>query len=202
MLNSVSESTRTRLSPDDRRRQLLGIGLRMLVEKPIQDLSLDTVAIEAGISRGLLFHYFPTKTDYYDAVIAAALRRVLRNISPDDDVSPDIALRQFIERFFEQIERRRAFYLALAFGNGTISLGSEGVDSLRMTAARRVMAALSVDERSLPTVHAWTAYVEDRALQWSGEPKAKRSPIAGEVEHCAGALRALLDVDGVYWSST
>ncbi len=27
---------RTRLSPDDRRRQLLGIGLRMLVEKPIQ----------------------------------------------------------------------------------------------------------------------------------------------------------------------
>jgi len=198
MLNSVREGTRTRLSPDDRRRQLLGIGLRMLVEKPIQDLSLDAVATEAGISRGLLFHYFPTKTDYYDAVIAAALRRVLRNISPDDGVPPDVALTQFIERFYAQIERRRAFYLALAFGNGTIALGSEGVDSLRMTAARRVMAALTLGERSLPTVHAWTAYVEDRALQWSGQPKAKRSPLAGEAEHCARALRALLEVDAAY----
>ena len=53
MLNNVS---RTRLTQDERRRQLLGIGLRMLVEKPIQDLSLDAVAAVAGISRGLLFH--------------------------------------------------------------------------------------------------------------------------------------------------
>src|SRR5204863_260541 len=88
--NSVTEEKRTRLSPEDRRRQLLGIGLRMLVEKPIQDLPLDAVAAEAGISRGLLFHYFPTKTDYYDAVIDAALRRVLRNISPDGIVDPHV----------------------------------------------------------------------------------------------------------------
>ena len=49
MLNSVTTGTpatspRTRLGPDERRRQLLGIGLRMLVDKPIQDLSLDAVA--------------------------------------------------------------------------------------------------------------------------------------------------------------
>ena len=91
MLNSVSDVARARLSPDDRRRQLLGIGLRMLVDKPIQDLSLDAVASEAGISRSLLFHYFPTKTDYYDAVVGAAVRRVLRNIAPDEDADSDAA---------------------------------------------------------------------------------------------------------------
>lgn len=197
MLNSVSEATtergpRTRLSPDDRRRQLLGIGLRMLVEKPIQDLSLDAVATEAGISRGLLFHYFPTKTDYYDAVVGAAVRRVLRNVSPDDDASPDDALRLFIERFYAQIERRRAFYLALVFGNGSISLGSEGVGSLRMTASRRVMTSLGLDEPALPTVHGWTAYVEDRAVWWSGLAEAERPELTSEVEHCATALHALL----------
>jgi AcrR family transcriptional regulator len=197
MLNSVSDVTRTRLSSDERRRQLLGIGLRMLVEKPIQDLSLDAVAAEAGISRGLLFHYFATKSDYYDAVIGAAVRRVLRTISPDEGATPDVALEQFIERFFAQIERRRAFYLALVFGNGNISLGSEGVDSLRMTAARRVIAALGLDDAALPVVHGWTAYVEDRAVSWSGEPKASRSEIATEVGHCARALRALLRIDGL-----
>jgi len=201
MLNSVSTDTpgtgtRTRLSPDDRRRQLLGIGLRMLVDKPIQDLSLDAVASEAGISRSLLFHYFPTKTDYYDAVIGAAVRRVLRNIAPHEGADADAALRHFVERFYAQIERRRTFYLALVFGNGTISLGSEGVDSLRMTAALRVVEALGQDDAVLPAVHGWIAYVEDRALQWSGRPKAERASLESEVERCARAFHALVEIEG------
>jgi AcrR family transcriptional regulator len=200
MLNSVTTGTpgttpRTRLGPDERRRQLLGIGLRMLVDKPIQDLSLDAVAQEAGISRSLLFHYFPTKTDYYDAVVGAAVRRVLRNISPDPGVDADIALGHFIERFYAQIERRRTFYLALVFGNGTVSLGSEGVESLRMTAARRVIEALGHDEAALPAIHGWMAYVEDRALQWSGRSKAQRAPLDAEVDRCIGAFHALVDIE-------
>jgi AcrR family transcriptional regulator len=195
MLNSVSEAPRTRLGPDERRRQLLGIGLRMLVDKPIQDLSLDAVAREAGISRSLLFHYFPTKTDYYDAVVGAAVRRVLRNVAPDVDVAPEVALRHFVERFYAQLERRRTFYLALVFGNGTISLGSEGVESLRMAASRRVIEALGAEEAALPAVHAWMAYVEDRALQWSGRAKADRAPLDSEVERCARAFHALVEIE-------
>jgi AcrR family transcriptional regulator len=184
------------MSQDERRRQLLGIGLRMLVEKPIQELSIDDVAAEAGISRGLLFHYYPTKTDYYDAVVGAACRRVLRNIAPDPDLDPavdgDVALRQFVERFYAQIERRRAFYLALVFGTGPISLGGEGVESHRMSVARRVADAMGLGEEQVPAVHAWTAYVEDRALLWSGSPKAERAALDDEVGHCCRALGALL----------
>ena len=193
MLNNVERTgTRTRLSQDERRRQLLGIGLRMLVEKPIQDLSLDAVAAEAGISRGLLFHYFPTKTDYYDAVVGAALRRVLRNISPDTDAGPDHALRQFVERVYSQIDRRREFYLALVFGSGAISLGGEGVESHRMTVTRRVVEALGLGSEATPVVHGWTAYVEDRALLWSGTPAVDRAPLDDEVAHSCRALAALL----------
>lgn len=194
MLNRVTGTSRprTRLSQDERRRQLLGIGLRMLVEKPIQELPLDAVAAEAGISRGLLFHYFPTKSDYYDAVVGAALRRVLRNVSPDEGVAPEEALSQFVERFQAQIERRRDFYLALVLGSGSISLGTDGIESLRMTVARRVAEALDLDEAALPTVHAWVAYVEDRALLWSGEPPATRPERSAEVDHCCRALHALV----------
>src|SRR5918992_1470379 len=89
MLNSVSDPAapapaRRRLSADERRRQLVAIGLAKIVETPIQDLSMDDIAVEAGISRGLLFHYFPTKTDFYLACIAAAGRRILRNTAPDE----------------------------------------------------------------------------------------------------------------------
>ncbi|MDO7868108.1 TetR/AcrR family transcriptional regulator [Nocardioides jiangxiensis] len=188
--------TRTRLSPEDRRRQLLGIGLRMLVEKPIQDLSLDAVAAEAGISRGLLFHYFPTKTDYYDAVLGAASRRVQRNLAPDPDAPPEVALRQFVERFYAQVERRRAFYLALVFGSGPLSFGGEGVDSHRMTIARRIVTATGLPESALAVAHGWTAYVEDRALRWSGTPTADRPPLADEVDHACRALHALVAIEG------
>lgn len=196
MLNSVTGTSRprTRLSQDERRRQLLGIGLRMLVEKPIQDLSVDAVAAEAGISRGLLFHYFPTKTDYYDAVVGAALRRVLRNVSPDSDAEADEALVQFVERFYAQIERRRDFYLALVFGSGSVSLGPDGLESHRFTLARRVAGAVGLAEEALPTVHAWVAYVEDRALLWSGRPEASRTARAAEVDHCCRALHALVEL--------
>jgi AcrR family transcriptional regulator len=196
MLNSVTQVTaRARLAPEERRRQLLGIGLRMLVEKPIQELSLDAVAAEAGISRSLLFHYFPTKSDYYGAVIGAALRRVLRNVSPDDDAAPEDALQQFLERYYAQVERRREFYLALVFGNGSMSLDSEGIETHRRTLARRVMSAIDLDERTLPVVHAWTAYVEDRCLQWSGQPADTRADLASEVARCARALPALIAVE-------
>ncbi len=198
MLNSVSEEVsraRTRMSPEDRRRQLLGIGLQMLVEKPIQDLSLDAVAAEAGISRGLLFHYFPTKTDYYDAVLGAASRRVQRNLAPDPDASPELALQQLVERFYAQIERRRAFYLALVFGSGALSFGGEGVDSHRLTIARRVLTATGLPESALPAAHGWTAYVEDRALRWTGAPASARRSLADEVDHACRALHALVALE-------
>lgn len=200
MLNSVSTESRdepprarVRLSSEERRRQLLGIGLQMLVEKPIQDLSVDAVAAEAGISRGLLFHYFPTKNDFHDAVVEAAMRRVLRNTRPDADVPPEEAVHQFVERFYAQVERRREFYLALVYGSGALALGGDRVESHRTQAARRVVEAAGLDEAALPVAHAWTAYVEDRALQWSGRPAAEREPLDGEVAHCVRALHALLN---------
>ena len=107
MLNSVSEPVRRRLSADDRRRQLVGIGLRRIVDTPIQDLSLDQVAAEAGISRGLLFHYFPTKTDFYLACIAAAGRRILRNTAPAAGDAGPVQVRTMVTAMIEQIDRRR-----------------------------------------------------------------------------------------------
>ena len=47
----MGASTRVRMTPEDRRRQLVGIGLRKFVERPVQELSLDEVAAEAGVSR-------------------------------------------------------------------------------------------------------------------------------------------------------
>lgn len=176
MLNSVSDPVRRRLSADDRRRQLVGIGLSRIVDTPIQDLSLDAVAAEAGISRGLLFHYFPTKTDFYLACIAAAGRRILRNTAPEASDSGPAQVRSMVAAMIEQIDRRRAFYLTLVHGSGVADPRvSEVYESVRSVSTDRVMSALDLAPGTRPIVHAWWAYVEDRALSWSAVPSGHRA---------------------------
>lgn len=199
MLNSVTETEgvpRRRLSRDDRRRQLLGIGLRRLMETPIQDLSLDDVAAEAGISRGLLFHYFPTKTDFYVECLAAAGRRIQRNTAPDPDDPGEEQVRAVLRAVVDQIDRRRSFYLTLVHGSAVADPRTTEVhESVRTVWTNRVLEALDLPVDAAPLVHAWWAYVEDRVVTWSGDPKRRR-PLTAEqlVDHCEQALTALLAV--------
>lgn len=185
---------RTRMTPDERRRQLVGIGLRMFVERPVQDLSVDEVAEAAGVSRGLLFHYFPSKTAYHAEVVAAAGRRVRRNVAPDDGVHGEAALRQVVERFLAQVERRRAWYLALVHGRTELSRAAseEPLATVTTFLADLARRELDLPPEAAPAAHGWVAYLEDRALQWSALPEAERA--AGHdalVAHCVRALTAL-----------
>jgi AcrR family transcriptional regulator len=208
MLNSVSDHASTadaadsappvrrRLSAPERRRQLVAIGLAKIVEKPIQDLSMDDIATEAGISRGLLFHYFPTKNDFYLACIAAAGRRMLRTTAPDEDLPGEQQVEMVTRLMVEQIERRRDFYLALVHGHGVADPRvSEVMDSVRAGSTDRVVSALGVPERQRDVVRAWWAYTEDRALTWSAVPTGERPvPVSELVAECVAALHALLQI--------
>jgi AcrR family transcriptional regulator len=206
MLNNMSDAdptvsagapvVRRRLSADERRRQLVGIGLAKIVETPIQDLSMDDIATEAGISRGLLFHYFPTKTDFYLACIAAAGRRMLRTTAPDEGATGEEQVETVTRLMIEQIERRREFYLALVHGHGVADPRvSEVMDSVRDGSTERVMTALDVPEARRDVVRAWWAYTEDRALTWSAVPTGERPvPLSRLVEECVAALHALLRI--------
>ena len=158
-VSAGAPAVRRRLSADERRRQLVAIGLAKIVETPIQDLSMDDIATEAGISRGLLFHYFPTKTDFYLACIAAAGRRMLRTTAPDEGATGEEQVETVTRLMIEQIERRRGFYLALVHGHGVSDPRvSEVMDSVREGSTDRVVTALAVPARQRDVVRAWWAY--------------------------------------------
>ena len=195
-VSAAAPVVRRRLSADERRRQLVAIGLAKIVETPIQDLSMDDIATEAGISRGLLFHYFPTKTDFYLACIAAAGRRMLRTTAPDEGATGEEQVESVTRLMIEQIERRRGFYLALVHGHGVADPRvSEVMDSVRDGSTERVMTALDVPEAHRDVVRAWWAYTEDRALTWSAVPTGERPvPLSRLVEECVAALHALLRI--------
>jgi AcrR family transcriptional regulator len=162
---------RIRLGADDRRRQLIGIGLQLLATRPIHQITVDEVAASAGISRSLLFHYFPTKQDYYVAVVRAASKRLLRRIAPDRESPASTQIHAIVEDYVRYLERRREPYVALFRSPGADdwvrSIHEETQDAL----ARRVVSVLSECQHSDKVelvVRAWWSFAEELAITWTG----------------------------------
>jgi AcrR family transcriptional regulator len=59
---------RQRLHPEARRSQLLDVGERLFVSKPYEKVLMEDVAKQAGVSRALMYRYFPNKADFFAAV--------------------------------------------------------------------------------------------------------------------------------------
>ncbi|MEV6287262.1 TetR/AcrR family transcriptional regulator [Kribbella sp. NPDC051770] len=188
------------MSAEDRKKQLVRIGLMMLREQPIHELSIDAIVSEAGISRSLLFQYFPSKHDYYLAVISAAGRRLLRLTKPDASRPRDEQLREMLLAFVAFITRRRRAYISFVRGAaGGDDYAVEVYAQTRDTMAERVLALLDVPEadrepaaQERMRVHAWFAYVEDLAIEWSGLPEGERRITDQDlVAHSIEALQTL-----------
>jgi AcrR family transcriptional regulator len=62
-------TARRRLSPDDRRAELLALGSEVFGKKPYDQVRIDEVAERAGVSRALMYHYFPDKRTFFAAVV-------------------------------------------------------------------------------------------------------------------------------------
>ncbi|MFD7861250.1 TetR/AcrR family transcriptional regulator [Streptomyces sp. NPDC057682] len=173
----MSEKRAARLSPDERRAQLVAIGVDMLAECSLDELSTDEVARRAGISRGLLFHYFDSKRDFYRAVVRRECDDFAAATEPDPALEPVAWLRAFIAGFAAYVTEHRRVYLTLVRGAaGSRPAVEDIVESTRTVLARRVeegQRRLGMpDSPRLPVAsRAWLAFAEEAVTTWpSGGP--------------------------------
>ena len=73
----VAKAPRARLDVEERRAQLIDIGLTIFSARAYDDVSIDDIALAAGISKGLLYHYYASKRDLYVAALGSAARTLL-----------------------------------------------------------------------------------------------------------------------------
>jgi len=87
MSSSVGKvKERRRLVPDERRNQLLDIGAREFATRAYDEVRMADVAARAGVSRGLVYRYFPAKRDLFAAIYQRASDRLLTSAEFVDDV--------------------------------------------------------------------------------------------------------------------
>ncbi|WP_063021712.1 TetR/AcrR family transcriptional regulator [Nocardia niwae] len=166
-MTDVAVEPSGRRSADDRRRQLIGIGLGMLIDRPWHQITVDAVAQQAGISRGLLFHYFPTKQDYYAQLVRAASQRFLRATGPDPDAADPLA--SMIANFVGYMRKRSGPLVGLLRAAGQDPVLEAIMERMHDELTDRVFAALGRPARSTAerlVVRSWWAMAEDLTVQW------------------------------------
>src|SRR3954471_21683558 len=180
MPSSAPEPSRVRRSADDRRAQLVQIGLELLPTTPVQDLTIDEVARRAGISRSLLFHYFATKRDYYTAVTRAAAQLLVEHLLPRPGTPAGDQLPGMLDRYVGWVETYRESHLAVV--RGAAGRGPRGAEVYEETRERLVDVALAAldlpdDARHRQLVRSWFAFTEDLVGQWIREPAMSRDEL-------------------------
>ena len=163
---------RSRLSPEARRAQLIELGVEMLATRRLDELSVELIASSAGISRGLLFHYFSSKQEFHLEVARAAAAEMIRRTQPDPALSPVDALRAALTSFIEYVEENPDNYKSLVRGAASGDADMRAIfDETRSTMAQRIITVVAeqglvVDARTTLAIHGWVAYVEECVVRW------------------------------------
>jgi AcrR family transcriptional regulator len=165
-----AQPQRARLDVDERRKQLVALGLSLFSERTYDDVSIDELAQAAGISKGLLYHYFPTKRDFYVATVREAARQLLERTAPEEGVHSIEGLRANLDAYIDYVARHAKPYQALLrSGVGADAEVAAIVDETREAVCARLVHGAAVDADA-PMVRlalrGWIGFVEAATLEW------------------------------------
>jgi AcrR family transcriptional regulator len=175
----MTAAKRTRLSPEARRAQLIELGVEMLATRTLDEVSVELIAQKAGISRGLLFHYFASKQEFHVEVARAAAGEMIRRTEPDLTQPPVESLRSALDAFMSYVEENPDNYTSLVRGAASGDTEMRAIfDATRATMAQRIIGVVdqlgfTLGERASLAVHGWVAYVEECVVRWTADvPRA------------------------------
>lgn len=186
-----------RLAPGDRRRQILSAARELLDSRPLDDITVEEAAERAGVSPGLVFHYFGTQRKLRRAVAEEVARELLAQLAPDPALSHVEQLRGALDRFTKYVARRPELFLAVTRIAGASQDLRDLHESIRATMADWLVEALrGVGVPDTPalgaTISGWIAYTEEVVLGWLTEPTLSRQEVVGLCESaCYQLVRAV-----------
>jgi AcrR family transcriptional regulator len=185
---------RTRLTPEQRRAQLIELGVTMLADRRLEQISVEDIADQAGVSRGLLFHYFASKHEFHLEIVRHNSRQMLERTAPEEGLEPLDTLWSALTSYVDYVEDQRDTYVSLLRGTASGDPDMRAVfEETRSVMAERVLDQLPrlniprTDAMDL-AVRGWIAFVEEVTISWLGDPKISKSEL---IDLTARALPAL-----------
>ncbi|MFI9200692.1 TetR/AcrR family transcriptional regulator [Streptomyces sp. NPDC053048] len=201
----MTTGVRRRMSVEERREQLIAVALDLFSHRPPDTVSIDDIAVAAGISRPLVYHYFTCKKSLYEAALRRAADELVTLLAEPPEGPPAARLSRVLRRFFDFVEAHGTGYAALLRGGP--AMGGAGaavalIDEVRRAAYGRLVEHLGVGEptpRLELTLRSWISLVETTALLWLDGRRIPRVELETQL---VLAFTALLAVSAAYDEDT
>ncbi|MGA4843607.1 TetR/AcrR family transcriptional regulator [Streptomyces sp. G45] len=194
-------TTRQRLDPAERRGRLLDVGARMFAARPYDDVRMEDVAERAGVSRALLYRYFPSKRDLFAGVYRQAADRLLERTRIERGVPLERQLAAGLDAHIDYFVAHRNTVLAanrtLAGDPVIQAVIADELSELRS----RLLDAGEFDGAARELVSAaltsWLVFVRTLCVDWLTHPAYSRAQLRAVcVGACLGALGAVTGPGG------
>ena len=193
----MSEPAYRRMPVDERHRQLLAHAAELFGRYAFAELSMARIAREAGISKALLYHYFPSKQELFVATLQQAADELREATEPLPDAPPLEALAHSVGAFLAWVEQHATAYRKLLESTGSVPEIGALIDEVRERTASRILDGLGVDAATTPrvrvAVRSWLWQMDGAILDWSEHGDLSRDELR---DFLLGALAGSLMAAG------
>jgi AcrR family transcriptional regulator len=162
-------SYRRRLDVDERRRQLLERGAELFTSHRYEELSMSRIAAEVGVSKSLLYHYFPSKQTFFEATLGAWAEELRARTEPDPDLPPVEQLAASVGGFLGLVEQNAVAYRNLISSATGVPEIRDLIAKVRRDTATRILAGIYPDgapPKARAAVNGWLWFMDGACLDW------------------------------------
>ncbi|HEY9437507.1 MAG TPA: TetR/AcrR family transcriptional regulator [Streptomyces sp.] len=193
----MTTGVRRRMGVDERRQQLIGVALELFSTRSPDEVSIDEIAAAAGISRPLVYHYFPGKQSLYEAALRRAADELSGSFREPHEGPLGARLLRVMDRFFDFVDEHGPGFSALMRGGpavGSSSTANAMINRVRQAAYEQIIAHLGVGDppaRLELAVRSWVSLAESTALIWLDGRRIPRAELELQLVHDFAALVAV-----------
>lgn len=187
---------RRRMGVEERRQQLIAVALELFSRRSPEDVSIDDIASAAGISRPLVYHYFPGKHSLYEAAVRRAAEELASRFTEPHEGPLSERLLRVMRRYFDFVSEHGPGFSALLRGGPAVGTAQANamIDDVRKAAYAQVLTHLGIAEpgpRLALVVRSWVGLAETTALTWLDGRSVPREELELQLVHDFLALAAV-----------
>ncbi|MEU6686502.1 TetR/AcrR family transcriptional regulator [Streptomyces sp. NPDC046832] len=192
----MTTGVRRRMGVEERRQQLIGVALELFSRRSPDDVSIDEIASAAGISRPLVYHYFPGKLSLYEAALQRASDDLAARFVEPHEGPLGTRLLRVMRRYFDFVDQHGPGFSALMRGGPAVGSSTTNalVDSVRQAAYVQILSHLGVTDppaRLELVVRSWISLAESTALIWLDGRRIPREELEPQLVNDFAALAAV-----------
>jgi AcrR family transcriptional regulator len=179
----MSQPAYRRLDVDERRRRLLARGAELFEQHSYDELSMAEIARAAGISKALLYHYFPSKQAYFAATLEQAAGELAAAVEPDPALPAAEQLSRSVDAYIAWVDAHAQAYAKLMQSLGAVPQVREIVDRVRRETADRIVRGVAGERPPTPALRAavrgWLWFMDGVLEDWLEHRDMDRAQLHG-----------------------